>query len=286
MRGRGGRGGDRPRGDAERGGRGGRGGDRGGRGGRGGDRGRGGRGGRGRGDRPQTAGAGEDINAEANVDRKNQRQGRPRNEEHRFEGKDHDGAQYFDRKQANPNKNVKKGGHGKGNWGDDKKPVEGAENAEETKEPRERRERREKKEEPEPVKEESEEEVGFTYADYLNQQSSKTANLASAQARDHDKLNTKNLQQQKQEDTKITTIGHDLTANDMHAKAKTSDYDMLGFSAGRDDDDFAERRGGDRGRGSRGGRGRGDRPQGNNPRPQGGRKGGKLMVNDNEFPTL
>lgn len=284
--GRGGRGGDRPRGDAERGGRGGRGrGEgRGGRGrGNGEGRGRGGNRGRG-GDRPVTSGAEGDINAEVNQERRTQRERRPRNEEHRNEGKDHDGLPFFERKQAHPDrKDYKKGGHGKGNWGDDKKPVEGAEGAEETKEPR--RERREKKPEVVAEPEEEVEEVGFTYADYLNQKSEKNANLTVAQQREHDKLNTKNLQQLKVEDTHITTQESHLTQADLHAKAKTADYDLLGFSAGRDEDEFVERRGG-RDRGGRGGRGRGsDRPQGNRPQG-GGRKGGKLVVNDNEFPAL
>lgn len=234
-------------------------------------------------------GQGEDVNAEVPREPRTQRERRPRNEEHRHEGKDHDGLPFYERKQADgQRRNPKKGGHGKGNWGDDKKPVaegeaanvEGAA-AEETKEPR--RERRERREEPKPEPEEEVEEVGFTYADYLQQKEAKTANLASAQTREHEKLNAKNLQQIQRDDLGVKTVANELTAADLHAKAKTADYDLLGFSAGRDDDEFVERRGG-RDRGSRG-RGRGnDRPQAN--RPQGGRKGGKLVVNDNEFPAL
>lgn len=96
---------------------------------------------------------------------------------------------------------MKKGGHGKGNWGDDKKPVEGQEpegEVEETKQPpRERRERRERKEEPkEAVQEkvESEEEEGFTLQDYLNQKAaSGTTQLTAAQTREHEKFSAKGL---------------------------------------------------------------------------------------------
>lgn len=59
--------------------------------------------------------------------------------------------------------------------------------------------------------------------------------------------------------------------------------DLLGFKAGVDDGDQFEARGG------RGGRGRGDRAQ-RPERPQtqrtGGRRGGKIVVDDNEFPAL
>lgn len=57
---------------------------------------------------------------------------------------------------------------------------------------------------------------------------------------------------------------------------------LLGFQAPADDDEF---RGG--GRGDRGGRGRG-RDNGPRENRQGGRKGrgGKLAMNDEDFPTL
>lgn len=195
---RGGRGGDRPRGgDGEyRGGRG-RGGDGEYRGGRGGDRPRGEGRGRGRGEgrgrgrggqdggRPRTGVAGtenEDINAAVPDEHRTQRREGghhfhsggygPRDTEHHFTGKAREEAHPFDRHSGTGagKKDFKKGGHGKGNWGDEKKPIvevpEGEKTGEETKE-QPRRERREKKPEPEPVVEE-EEEVGFTLQDYLN----------------------------------------------------------------------------------------------------------------------
>jgi hypothetical protein len=112
--------------------------------------------------------------------------------------------------------------------------------------------------------------------------------LAAAQIREHDKLNTKGLLHKDTEKKETQTFVTGLTAAEMHAKAKTDDYNMLGFHGGKDDDEFVERRGG---RGGRGGRGRGDRPVQNRdqgaPRGgRGGRKGGKLIVDDNEFPAL
>lgn len=158
--------------------------------------------------------------------------------------------------------------------------------AEETKEQRPRRERREKEQEPEKV--ESEEEVGFTLQDYLNQKAAK-GSLATATLREHEKLDSKEKTsafegKKDLHSTNATTLGGDV----LHAKAKTSDYDLLGFQAGKDDDEFVERRGG---RGGRGGRGRGGADRGaprasNQGGRTGGRKGGKLIVDDNEFPAL
>lgn len=309
QRGRGGRGGDRPRtgGDGERGGYRGRGGDR----PRGEGRGRG-RGGRGRGghdgDRPRTAAVGvenEDINATVPQEKKtNRREGGhhmdkggygPRDMEHHFTGKQREEAHPFDRKSGTGagRKDMKKGGHGKGNWGDEKKPItedaageEKEKGAEETKE-HPRRERRERKPEAVPEKVEEEEEVGFTLQDYLNQKNAKGP-LAHAEARQHEKLNEKGLQHKDAAVKETAVITSTLTAADLHAKAKTSDYDLLGFHGGKDDDEYVERRGG---RGGRGGRGRGDRPPQNRDQgaPKGGRgprKGGKLVVDDNEFPAL
>jgi hypothetical protein len=130
--------------------------------------------------------------------------------------------------------NFKKGGFGKGNWGDETKPIvegetpatEGA--TEEAKEPR--RERRERKPEPVPEKVEEEEEVGFTLQDYLNQKASKTSNqLTAAQTREREAINQKGLLAKQDQKETVSTINNQLTQADLHAKAKTSDYDLLGF---------------------------------------------------------
>lgn len=60
--------------------------------------------------------------------------------------------------------------------------------------------------------------------------------------------------------------------------------ELLGFSAGADQGEEFESRGG-ASRGGRGGR-REERPRQENKPRQGGRKGGKIVVDDNEFPTL
>ena len=177
--GRGGRGGDR-------GGRGGRGGDReggrGGRGGRGGDR--GGRGGRGRGDRPRTAVAGGE-GEEGQVDRP-KTGGRGERRHREYTGKAREEAHPYDRKSGTGagKKDVKKGGHGKGNWGTEKK------DGETEQKPAEEEVKRE-----EPVEEEEVveyEEVGVSLDDFLAQKKANSKGmLATAAGRTHEKANTK-----------------------------------------------------------------------------------------------
>jgi len=60
--------------------------------------------------------------------------------------------------------------------------------------------------------------------------------------------------------------------------------DLMGFTAPKDDEQSFDRRGA----GPRGPN-RGPRPDNRGPReqrPRGGRKGGKIVVDDNEFPAL
>ena len=286
---RGGRGG-RGRGDGERGGRGRggdgerRGGDRDGerRGGRGGDRVEGERrGGRGRGDgerggRGRGRGAPR-TNEDGTVD-KAEAGGRPRRE--RFEGKAREDAHPMDRKDGTGRgrRGDRKEGGGRGGWGgkprgeDATEETKGAAGEEETKEraPRERRE-------PEPVVEE--EEVGFTLDDYFAQKQASTKGmLASAGGRKHEKISEK--VQGREGDKVMIKEGHnDLSWRDTHSVRPDVNANLLGFQS-RDEDDF-EARG--RGRGGRGGRDQGPREarQGGNRR-----RGGKLAVNDDDFPTL
>jgi len=84
----------------------------------------------------------------------------------------------------------------------------------------------------------------------------------------------------------IQTIDSVMTADATHAMVRGEKQELLGFKAGKDDDEFMTRGG----RGGRGGRGRGgDRDRGA-PREarggRGGRRGGKFVVDDNDFPTL
>lgn len=267
---RGGRGGER---------RGGRGGDRGGRGDR--PRGDGERGGqrRGRGDRPRTAmpTAGEDGEQVERTERTEKRRGRGR--EHNFEGKPREEAHPMDRQDGTgrARRGDKKGGHGKGNWGKETEVVE--ENKGEERKPREERERKPREErKPEPVVEE--EEVGFTLDDYIAAKQAKTQGLyKKPEIRNHEKIDAKNIKdlEYKHDEMATTKLVKQV---DTIAMKPNAGSDLLGFSRNEDDVEV---------RGARGGRGgRGDRPV-RQERPQtqrGGRKGGKLVVDDNDFPAL
>jgi len=178
----------------------------------------------------------------------------------------------------------KKDGHGKGNWGKDKEAGD-AENKEETKEERPRREPREKKEEKveEPVVEE--EEVGFTLDDYMNAKKAKASGIEMTKAgRDHEKFDQKNVKglesnkESQQEKTKIY-----MKVDTVPTKPNAGS-ELLGFQASVDQGDEFE----SRGAGARGGRGgrREERPRTDAKPQRGGRKGGKIVVDDNEFPTL
>jgi len=273
---------NQPQRGADRGGRGrgaqGQRGDRGGRGRgarpetAGGERPRGGRGGRGRGDRPKTAqpvAAAEGVEkTEENKERRGGRggrgprhQGKAREEEHPFDRKDGTGKAH---------RGDKKGGHGKGNWGKDK-PEGEAEAVEERKE-----ERKPKREEPK--EEEVVEEVGFTLDDYFAAKQAKSQGLLQQkQAREVEKLDAKNIKDEKydhseQERTKI------YKKADTQASRAGDGAELLGFQAGVDMGDEYEAKG------KRAGR---DRPaqQDNRQQRKGGRRG-KIIVDDNEFPTL
>lgn len=174
----------------------------------------------------------------------------------------------------------KKGGHGKGNWGAEKpegEVVAGEENKEEKAVERRERKPREDKPKPEPI---VEEEVGFTLDDYMNAKQAKSQGLYKKQdVRQHEKLDAKNIKafeanHSEQATTKL------VKQVDTLATRPSAGGNLLGFQ--NVEDDVVEERG------ARGGRGRGgDRPRQDRPQTQrGGRKGGKLVVDDNDFPAL
>mmetsp|Transcript_27617 Transcript_27617/g.20024 ORF Transcript_27617/g.20024 Transcript_27617/m.20024 type:complete len:251 (-) Transcript_27617:459-1211(-) len=176
------------------------------RGGRGrgeGNRGRG-RGGEGRGEgrgqrRPRTTQVDENGNA-TNVDRA-ERGG----DKQRYQGKAREDGHPQDRRQGHElRRGDRKGGHGRGNWGDRRKPAkEEGENetpkTEETEAKKEENAEEKKEETPaaeeevkEPVKveEEEEEETGITLDDFLANR--KSAGIKN-QVRDTEKINQKNI---------------------------------------------------------------------------------------------
>ena len=168
----------------------------------------------------------------------------------------------------------RKEGQGKGGWGG-KKPDMKAEE-EEKGAPEE-----ETKEAAQPEPEEEEEEVGFTLDDYFAQKQAKAKGLIEMkEARKHEKIAEK-TQSRGGDKERVQAGQTGLTGRETYSVRPDANAALLGFQT-RDDDDFESRgRGG--GRGGRGGRDQGPREQ----RQGGGRRrGGKLAVNDDDFPTL
>lgn len=98
--------------------------------------------------------------------------------------------------------------------------------------------------------------------------------------RDHEKI-TEKVQSRDGQKQYVTQIDNQLKGRDMHAIKPDANANLLGFQA-VPEDDFEERRA------ARGGRGRGGRDQPRNEPRQGGRKGrgGRIVIDDNDFPTL
>lgn len=175
----------------------------------------------------------------------------------------------------------RKGGHGKGNWGKpaEKEGEEGAENKAENTEETKEEKKEEKPVEVEPEVEEEEE--GFTYDDFLAQKAGN--NLPQAAAREHVKI-TANVEIAGDKE-RINTKSNKIAGRDVYAKHAGTGMDLMGFTAPKDDEQSFDRRGA----GPRGPANRGPRPDNRGPReqrPRGGRKGGKIVVDDNEFPAL
>lgn len=209
-----------------------------------------------------------------------------------YKGKAREGDHPFDRKSGTGRgKRDDRRTGGRDGWGadKDKKPEteDGAEEAKivaggdgEVDRPRNNRDRQRERREPE-VKEESEEEVGFTLDDYEAQ---KKASTITAKGREHEKVNQKGLLANDVEKNRAAaTIATKITGSDVHAKGRGEGAELLGFS-GRDDDfGFEARQRGPKRGGERGGRG------GARGGARGGRKGGKPIFdarNEDDFPAL
>lgn len=279
-------------GDRGRGGRGGRGGDRGGRGGERGARGgeRGGRGGeRGaRVDRPRTAKPEGETGEEV---AKTTRGGKGE----RYEGKRREEAHPFDRKDGTgkAHRGDRKGGEGRGAWGDDKKAGDD-EVADATAKPdaanprkdrKQREERKERAERPQrerrqPVEEEKvaepvveEEEIGFTLDDFKAQKAAKASGVQMhGSTREHEKMNTKNISkaEDKSGDQFQATIDMDFTSRDLYKYTAGTGAELLGFQGPVEAIAFDDRK----------------PRQVQAAKPKGNRKGGKMVFDDNEFPSF
>lgn len=133
----------------------------------------------------------------------------------------------------------------------------------------------EKKEEPV----EEEEEEGFTLDDYFAAKNAKSQGLlAKKEIRQHEKAEMKNLKDEGYSHSEMATTKIYKKGDTTAIRANTG-AELMGFQAQVDQGDEFESRG-KRGRG-----GRDQRPE----RQDGGarrRRGGKIVVDDNEFPAL
>lgn len=191
-------------------------------------------------------------------------------EEH-FQGKRNEQWHPYDRRSGTGRgRELAKGGHGKGNWGDSNDIIQHGDDVpegsppnkvelEEIEEPvQETEEKKEAAEVPKKVEEEPEEEKGKTFQEY--QASRKKVNIKK-EVRQHEELKKANVEQA---DTKggdrIETKVSSLKQQELYtaSTAKSEAADLLGFQGGADDEfvprDSRGGRGG-RGRGGRGGRG-------------------------------
>merc|ERR1712176_906101 len=85
----------------------------------------------------------------------------------------------------------------------------------------------------------------------------KTANLPQAKGRKHEKLNEKNLEENKEGKIRTEMLNSKLTGRDMHAQGKSEGAELMGF--GFQDDDYERdfrQRGPNTGRGGRRGKGK------------------------------
>jgi hypothetical protein len=174
----------------------------------------------------------------------------------------------------------RKAGQGRGGWGGSRPAKEEAGADEQTKDTTAEEETKQAAREPEPVEEE-EEEVGFTLDDYIAQKQAKSKGLLPAETkkREHEKISEK-VADRSGDKERVKMIDTQLTWKEGYATRPDANANLLGFQA-RDEDDFEPR---GRGRGGRGGRDQGPRE----PRQGGGRKGrgGRLVVDDSDFPAL
>lgn len=239
-------------------------------------RGRGGdRGGRGRG-----RGRGGDVT-----------RGGPEGGRRRYEGKPREDAHPMDKKSGTGRgkRDQQKGGHGKGNWGTDKDAEAAGKKdaAEETTDAAPAEKTEEKVEE---KKVEEPEEVvtlvdhGMDLEAFLAQKEAndKFASMKAA-GRTHEKQTNKNIAVSEDEKKRISTINNKMTGKDTYAVKGGAGAQFFGFSSGGVEEEDAGR-GAAAGRGDRERRDRGPRQQrGGAGR---GRKGGKIEIDDDEFPAL
>jgi plasminogen activator inhibitor 1 RNA-binding protein len=219
-----------------------------------------------------------------------------------YKGKPRQGDHPFDRKSGTGRgRELNKGGHGKGNWGDVRDEIQGQQDAAtidkpttekvaeegEHKEGEEGTTAQETEVKPQVQEEEEEEEntKELTLEEYLAQKKKSTIKKEARKAEELKKDNIERVETGKQ---KVETLESKIRGNETHtiASGKSDQNTLLGFQG--EEDEYPR---GDRPfRGGRGGRGRGQRTGGNRGGQQtGGRQGGRqqqLSVNEEAFPAL
>jgi plasminogen activator inhibitor 1 RNA-binding protein len=207
----------------------------------------------------------------------------------------------FDRKSGTGRgRELAKGGHGKGNWGDVRDEIQGQVDAAGIEKPAAEKtaeEGAEPTEKPEgtpaeevytsPVKEEEEEEESkeLTLEEYMAQKKKSTLRK---EARAPEQLKKENIEKVDAEKQKVETISSNLRNQETYsiATGKNENAVLLGFQG--EEDEYPRERGFRGGRGGRGGaRGSRGGARGGEPR-QGGRGGRQQQLNVNEeaFPAL
>lgn len=216
-----------------------------------------------------------------------------------FEGKHGEKWHPYDRKSGTGRgREVAKGGHGKGNWGNTEdivkqgeeipegSPLKKVELEGETPEGAEETQEAEKETKVETVVEEEPEEKGKTLQEYL---ASKKKVAIKKEVRQHEAIKG-NLEEAKVESNdRVTPLTSSLKNEELYSTGagKSQDSGLLGFQA--PEEDYIPRE--TRGRGGRGGArgGRGAPRGGARPAQTGGRgaRGGQnLRVDEDSFPTL
>jgi len=233
-----------------------------------------------------------------------------------FQGKPREEWHPMDKHSGTVGKKVqRKGGNRQGGTGEDKKddattPVvkeEGAEGEEAEKkeegdeeakaEDKEesRADRIKREEEEEAAKEDEEALPGIDFADYEAQQADNVL-LKKSAAREHVEYSKEKMIDDNTSKFGIIAGKTHVTGRDMHSTKPGAGAELFGFQGVQEEEvDFSDRRGGRGGRGGRGdrqqqprgGAGRAaDRGQRQPARQGAGRKGGRIVQNEDEFPSL
>lgn len=220
--------------------------------------------------------------------------GEARTHEEHAEGQEHyDQRRYYDKRSGTGHgREVKKGGAGKGGWGnpnqDQKLEHMDAEAAAVVAEGEaDKEENKEETFEQEPEKEEVEEEVNnLTYKEYMEQKKAEGTGVKKTAARKPEEIKVTNIQKYQKNETSEKQKRSTIKSHETYAMSGIKGDVEVGFQAvGEEPVESFDRRGRGRGRGGRGAfRGAPREHQAPHKPSRGGRK--KFVANDDEFPAL